>query len=252
MDKFQEIELRLESNTDQNLDYYSKLAEFISNDVSQPLQLIKNFAVYTPRQFLTDFLVRYELFKLITNVAGSVLEFGVLNGQGLMSMANFSAILEPTNLSREIFGFDTFTGFPSISIEDGKDPLVKQGGFSVDGSLERLQQAISLYDSNRYLGHIQKINLIKGDVTHTLPAFFKDNPHVIPALVYLDMDLYGPTKYVLETIYDRIPRGAIVAFDELNHRSFPGESIALHEALGLGNISLKRLSFCSRISYFIK
>jgi hypothetical protein len=71
-------------------------------------------------------------------------------------------------------------------------------------------------------------------------------------LVYMDLDLYSPTKFVLEQIMDRVPKGAVVAFDELNHRSFPGETLALRETLGIGTVALRRLPFCSRISYFIR
>ena len=39
------------------------------------------------------------------------MEFGVFNGQGLLSFAHFSAILEPNNLSPMMYGFDTFEGF---------------------------------------------------------------------------------------------------------------------------------------------
>jgi hypothetical protein len=246
------IEIQVERNSAENLSYYSALESFMANENSGPLQLMRNFAVYTPRQFLTDFLVRYELFKLIREVAGSILEFGVMNGQGLMSMAQFSAILEPANVNREIIGFDTFEGFPNVSINDGVASVIKVGGYKVDGSYMRLHQAIKLFDSNRFLGHVPKVHLVKGDVTETLPEYLTKNPHTIAALVYMDLDLYTPTKFVLEQIMDRVPKGAIVVFDELNHRSFPGETTALLETLGIGTVALKRVPFCSRISYFVR
>jgi hypothetical protein len=246
------IEIQLERNSAENLDYYTALEAFMSTDKVGPLQMIRNFAVYAPRQFITDFLVRYELFKMIREVAGSVLEFGVMNGQGLMSMAQFSAILEPANVTREVIGFDTFEGFPSVSAQDGVASIVKQGGFKVEGAYQRLQRATQLYDANRFIGHVPKVQLVKGDVIHTLPEYLAHNPHTIAAMVYMDLDLYVPTKFVLEQIMDRVPSGAIVAFDELNHRSFPGETVALLETLGIGTVALKRMPFCSRISYFIR
>jgi hypothetical protein len=246
------IEIQIERNSAQNLHYYASLEAFIATENAGPLQLMRNFAVYTPRQFITDFLVRYELFKMVREVAGSILEFGVMNGQGLMSMAQFSAILEPANVTREVIGFDTFEGFPNVSTQDGAASVVKPGGFKVDGAYERLQQATKLYDANRFVGHLPKVQLVKGDVTQTLPEYLAKNPHTIGALVYMDLDLYAPTKFVLEQIMDRVPKGAIVAFDELNHRSFPGETIALLETLGIGAVALKRVPFCSRISYFVR
>ena len=248
------IELQSERNSAQNKNYYSDLEEFLKDDTAGDLQKIRNFAIYTPRQFLTDFLVRYEIFKKVINVAGSVFEFGVMNGQSLMSFAQFSSILEPSNINREIVGFDTFEGFPKVTGEDtsGGASVIREGGFKVDGAYGRLLKAIKLYDDNRFIGHLQKVHLVKGDVNETLPQYLKENPHSIAALVYMDLDLYMPTKTVLETIIDRVPKGGIVAFDEANNRSFPGETMALMETIGISNINLQRIPSCSRISFFIR
>ena len=68
----------------------------------------REFAKYARRQDLTGFLARYEIFKRVLSVKGSVIECGVFRGGGLMAWANFSAILEPNNLGRRVYGFDTF------------------------------------------------------------------------------------------------------------------------------------------------
>ena len=60
------------------------------------------------------FLTKYELFKQILNVNGSIVEAGVLHGGGTLAWAKLSSILEPTNHTRKIIGFDTFEGFPSV------------------------------------------------------------------------------------------------------------------------------------------
>jgi len=54
----------------------------------------------------------------VIDVKGSVIECGVHNGFGVMTWAKLSAILEPVNLTRRIYGFDTFEGFPEVSKED--------------------------------------------------------------------------------------------------------------------------------------
>lgn len=241
------------NNDDRTLDYYAQLEQFISATPGTNLLKFRNFSVFTPRQVISDFLVRYELFKLILDVPGDILEFGVFFGQGLFSYAQFSAILEPYYINREIIGFDTFAGFPEISDKDstGNLELLRAGGLKAD-CYETLIHASQLFDQNRYLGHIPKIRLVKGDVTNVLDEFIADNPHVMIAILYMDLDLYQPTKEVLAKLYDRVPVGGVVAFDQLNHRSFPGETVAFWEELGGKGCSLKRLPFCSRISYFIK
>jgi hypothetical protein len=51
-------------------------------------------------------------------VKGSIVECGVFKGFGLMSWAKLSAMLEPENFTRRIYGFDTFEGFTALSDKD--------------------------------------------------------------------------------------------------------------------------------------
>ena len=107
----------LSKNSPSNIDYYQALTDFFENDNTDTLMKLRSFSLYTPRQVISDFLVRYELYKMVLDIPGSIFEFGVFNGQGLMSYAHFSSIMEPNNISRKIYGFDTFEGFESISRE---------------------------------------------------------------------------------------------------------------------------------------
>jgi hypothetical protein len=130
-----------------------------------------------------------------------------------------------------------------------RSAFMREGDYSVD-SYERLQQAIQLFDTNRFIGHLEKVKLVKGDVTQTLDTYLEENPHTIASLLYLDMDIYAPTRHVLEKMLARVPKGGIVAFDELNMKDFPGETVALLDSLNLNQTPLQRLPFCSRITYF--
>ena len=238
-------------NSEQNIDYYESLCSLYESDPKTTLLKLRSFAVFAPRQVVTDFLVRYELFKMVLEIPGSILEFGVFNGQGLMSFAHFSAIMEPSHVARQIVGFDTFGGFSGVGKEDAssRSQFMRDGDYAVD-SYEILSRAIALFDQNRFIGHLPKVQLVRGDVTRTLDEYLDQNPHTIAAILYLDMDIYAPTKHVLERLIRRVPKGGIVAFDELNMKDFPGESVALLESLNLNVVSLRRFPFCSRISYF--
>src|SRR6266568_1679547 len=79
---------------------------------------LESFPKYVRRQHLKRFLAMYEIFKLALPVKGSVVECGVYRGFGFMSWAKVSAILEPENLTRRIYGFDTFEGFLSVDEKD--------------------------------------------------------------------------------------------------------------------------------------
>src|SRR3990172_2345077 len=79
---------------------------------------LENFPKYVRRQHLKRFLALYEIFKMVLPVKGSVVECGVFRGFGFMSWAKLSTILEPENFTRRIYGFDTFSGFPTIGVKD--------------------------------------------------------------------------------------------------------------------------------------
>ena len=85
-----------------------------------------------------------------------------------------------------------------------------------DRNMQELEGAISLYDKNRSLSHIPKVELIKGDITTTAKEYVKNNRHLIVSLLYLDCGIYKPTKSALEVFVPRMPNGSVIVFDELN------------------------------------
>lgn len=211
---------------------------------------MENFPKYVRRQNLTRFLALYEIYKQVLSVKGSVVECGVFRGFGIMTWAKLSAILEPVNLTRRIYGFDSFTGFPSVS-EDDKSKFsshVLEGDLYAD-SEDELLELTSINDSTRFLGHIPKVNLIKGDAMQTIPKFIKEHPHLLVSLLFLDFDLYEPTKVALENFLPRMPKGSIIAFDELDNPLWPGETQAMIDICGSNNLSIERLHFDPYIGF---
>ncbi|MEE8238763.1 MAG: TylF/MycF/NovP-related O-methyltransferase [Nitrososphaerales archaeon] len=234
-----------------------RIAEFLEKALQEKdadlLRELHAFAKYVPRQSITRFLARYELFKLIVNVPGCVIEAGVYSGAGVFSFAHFSAILEPVHYARKIIGFDTFEGFPEFN--ESKDageasPHGHRGGFAYT-DLGNLRRAAARFDENRFIGHIPKIDLVKGDACQTMPRYLEQNPHLVVALLYLDFDLYEPTLTAIKTFLPRIPKGGIIAFDELNKDLWPGETLAAMESVGLSQLSLRRFPFDALMSYAI-
>jgi hypothetical protein len=213
---------------------------------------IENFPKYVKRQNLTRFLALYETFKKVLVVKGSVIECGVNQGFGLMTWAKLSAILEPTNLTRRIYGFDTFEGFPKISKSDLSkfSEHVKKGDLKAN-TYDELIKLIEIYDSSRFIGHVDKVKLIKGNATKTIPLFLKNNPHLLVSLLFLDFDLYEPTKVALKYFLPRMPKGAILAFDELDNPLWPGETLAMLEYHAKRKLRLERFDFDPFISFAV-
>lgn len=212
---------------------------------------LENFPKYVRRQHLKRFLALYEIFKLILPVKGSIVECGVYRGFGLMSWAKLSAMLEPENLTRRIYGFDTFEGFPPPQEKDqSKFKRNEQGELAAD-SYEELLQLIAEYDADRFLGHIGKVELVRGDIVKTIPEFIQTNRHLMVSLLFLDVDLYEPTKIAIEQFLPRMPRGAVIAFDELDNPIWPGETSALIDTLGIHKLEIRRLPWDPYIGYAI-
>ncbi|GMU57449.1 MAG: hypothetical protein AMXMBFR33_65950 [Candidatus Xenobia bacterium] len=212
---------------------------------------LDNFPKYVRLQALTRFLVRYELMRKVVGIKGSIVECGVFGGFGLMSWANLSSILEPTNFQRRIYGFDSFSGFPDVSEEDKAGRGIAQTGQLRNNSHDELEQIIKAYDANRYLGHMAKVELIDGDATKTIPRFIETHPHTLISLLFLDFDLYEPTLVALQNFLPRMPKGAIVAFDELDHPLWPGETLALLKAVDLPSVRLERFDFDPYVGFFV-
>jgi len=246
------LSLNMNLRTDIELSRIDHLEKILEKSSLSHVEHIGSFPLYASRQDIASFLVKYELFKKIKNIHGSIIECGVANGSGLMSFAHFSSIFEPVNYTRKIIGFDTFEGFPSLSSKDkeGKDPRAKVGGMRFD-SYDELIACRELYDNNRFVSHINKIELVKGDINETAPKYIKNNEHLVVALLYLDFDLYEPTIVALKHFLPRMPKGSIIAFDEINHPDWPGETLAILEKIGINNLKIKRFSFDSVRSYAI-
>ncbi len=234
-------------------DYRSAVQAYSDGSPFSTYEKLASFPKYVNRATITRFLSRTEIFRSVLDVQGVVVECGVLFGGSLMTWARAASIFEPLNSQRKIVGFDTFEGFPSVSEKDdtGKSADSHVGGFAfpdIDMPAD-LERAIELYDQDRPLGHIPKVELVKGDMAETVPAFLERRPHTLVSLLHLDVDLYEPTRIALESFVPRMPKGAVIVFDELNSELWPGESIALLETLGVRDLEIKRFPWDTYISY---
>ena len=236
-----------------SIDAFCKAFESSGVPLSQRLQ---NFPRHVRRQDIARFLTKHEIFKQALPVHGSVVECGVFAGGGLTSWMHFSSIHEPYNHTRRIIGFDTFSGFPGVHEKDtqaGTSDHLHKSAFKINASIQdEIADLAALHDSNRPLGHIPKIELVRGDACETIPHYVETHPHLLISLLYLDFDIYEPTKAALTHLYPRIVKGGVVAFDEVNCPEFPGETIALLESLDLRRVQLQRSPMDPHISWFVK
>jgi len=195
-------------------------------------ELMNNIAVYLDRRTLSRFLFINELYQYILEIHGSIFEFGVRYGQNISLLTSLRGIYEPYNYNRRIVGFDTWEGFPKVSAEDDSKTWEK-GDFSVPKNYEiYLDKIISQHEAIAPIENIKKFELIKGDATKTIDTYLKEHPETIISFAYFDFDLYEPTKHCLNAILPYLSKGAVIAFDEINVKEWPGETQAFREVFG--------------------
>lgn len=229
-----------------------ELAEEAFLQSSIPLiDKIEAFPRFATKRSMARFMAKEKIFEKILPINGAIIECGVFNGAGLFTWAQLSNIHEPVNYNRRIIGFDTFQGFVGVNEIDVNGDSPNKVGDLCGSTLEEIDISLKKYNSERHIKHILNLELIRGDFERTGEEFMRNNSHILISLLYLDFDLYEPTRKALEVFLPRMPKGAIVAFDELNCSSFPGETRAFDEVMGIRNHRIERFPFDPWISYSV-
>lgn len=187
-------------------------------------------------------ITHYELYKMITNLPGDIVELGVFKGTSLIRFATYRELLENVN-SRKIVGFDSFGEFPKTNYEE--DKLLRQNFIDSAGS------SLSVNDLEECFKHkgIKNVELVKGDILKELPLYIKNKPQLRISLLHIDTDIYEPAKMALEILYDKIVGGGVLIFDD--YGTFPGETKAVDEFFKDKNISLRKFTFSHNIPVYI-
>jgi hypothetical protein len=181
------------------------------------------------------------LYDRQIKAAGSILEFGVHYGSSFAQLINLRSIKEPYNYSRHIYGFDTFRGFSGSS---KKDAEASDGDFYIDEDyLSILKKNCEILEKFAPKEHIKKHTLVKGDASVELKKLLKKHPELVVSMIIFDMDIYKPTKEVIELIRPRLHRNSIIVFDEFNCPHFPGETEAVIEKLNLNDFNIEMSPF---------
>ena len=233
-----------------------KIAFEASNDFYDKNKNIINasedFSLFIRRQTLSNYLAKYELYKKTLDIKGSIIECGSYKGSGLLFFAKLTSIFEPYQIFKKVISFDTFEGFPSIDEKNDNTnhKNTKKGVHKKYTNLDLIKDSIEILDMNRFNGHVNKVEIVKGDAIKTIPKYLEENKHTLVSLLYLDFDLYEPTKVALENFLPRMSKGSLVVFDQLNQKDWQGETIAYLEKFSNNKAELKQFNFQPNISYF--
>lgn len=185
-----------------------------------------------------------EIYKQITHLPGDILEFGVYKGSSFTRLIAFRDLLE-TPHSRKVVGFDAFGKFPDAVALAADQEFIHQfegaGGFGI--SEEELRLHLERKGTSNY-------QLVKGDILETIPQYLQDNPALKISLLHIDVDVYEPSKVILEHLWDKIVPGGILMLDD--YGTVQGETKAVDEFFADQDIVINKLPFYHIPSYVVK
>ena len=214
-------------------------------DFEKAFEYENNFYLSCDITRISKILSHYEIYKMIKEVPGEIVECGVFKGASFLRFAMFREIFG-NPFSKKIIGFDTFGKFPETNFQDDKKARNKFIDSAGEDSIskDQLFQILNQKNLNRHL------NLIEGDITKTVPDYVKTNPELKISLLNLDTDIYEPAVSILENLYPRITKGGILMLDD--YGTHPGETKAVDEYFQNKNIEIKKFPFAMTPCYIIK
>jgi hypothetical protein len=209
--------------------------------------MLQNFPSFVRRINITRFLAQYELFKMVQDLPGSIVELGVYKGSSLFAFANFLEIFSPGDRSRKVIGFDSFEGLANFHQNDGIEQELhfkKEGGWKAEGYDLILKELSDLFQQEAFVPQAPRIEIIKGDIVKTVPAYVTEHPGLRISLLHFDCDLYEPTNEGLKSLVPMIVPGGIVVLDEYAITAWAGETKAVDDFFGK-EIEIRKFTWSS-------
>lgn len=212
-------------------EYWTQISHLVEENNIDLKFISENICSFSMRRHTNQIIAYYDMFSKIIDSPGSILEFGVFYGNGLFTWLNLLETFVSTDRGRKVYGFDDFKGYnrthDNLDVKGIKYIDDVRGSFKIDK--ETIKKLVELHNSDNLVPFDRRCVLYDGDVTKTLPRFREDNPGVRICLANIDLNLYEPTKFVLEYVWDIIVKGGIVVFRGYGSKPWEGESKAIDE-----------------------
>jgi hypothetical protein len=198
-----------------------------------------------PISRISKLIAHWELYKEIVAIPGDIVELGVYKGSSLIRFATFRQLLE-NDFSRKIHGFDIFGSFPRNHLDLVSDinfvsEFEKQGGPGLDS-----QKLNSILTTKGF----KNIFLHEGNILNSLETFLREEPQTRIALLHLDLDVFVPTEFALNLLYERVVPGGLILFDDFNF--VEGATLAIENFCRLNDLKLIKTQYYASPSYIRK
>jgi len=237
--------------------HWVELESIIKDSGLSIKDVLQSYLAFIQRRDLPRLLAHYEMFKKIVNLPGSIVELGVWRGSGFFTWANLLETFCPGDRIRKVFGFDDFEGYSKFT--KGKDDTARNFTSELNHTLKSdfdlVDRLTKLHNDDNILRGVERCRIINGDICKTVPEFVSNTKGLRLSLLYLDTNLYEPTKIGLEYFYPLVVSGGIVAFNGYGQQPWEGEAQAIEEFFEkVGGLPIMRKFSFSKIhsAYFVK
>ena len=201
-----------------------------------------NFYLSCDNSRIGKMIAHYELFNISSKIPGCIIECGVFKGASLIRFATFLKLLKS---NKKIIAFDTFGKHTTTKISSDH----KRRKILLSHGKEAISEK-QLMNILKRKGLEKNIQLIKGDITKTVPNYLKLNPKLKISLLNLDVDFYEPSMSILKNFYPKLSKGGILMLDD--YGVWDGETMAVDEYFIDKKIKIRKHMFSKTPSYIIK
>jgi cephalosporin hydroxylase len=173
----------------------------------------------------------YEVFQLVADLPGDIIECGVYKGASLLTFARFVETFSSGDRTKKVVGFDHFRGLAERTDVDGQNARVgnTSEGWNPAEFRDTLFALVDAFNSDSFVPKKPRVELVDGDVCKTAAEYVERHPGLRVSLLHLDLDLYEPTLAALDAFWPRLVTGGAVLLDEYGIIEWPGESKALED-----------------------
>jgi Macrocin-O-methyltransferase (TylF) len=215
-----------------------------ARDPGRDLRLYEEFLSSTGPDRLQKILARFELFKLVQDVPGDIVECGVFRGSGVYTWVKLLCLFKPNSVQR-VVAFDFFEKSRDAEFRYAIDKECLEA--HAEGWTSR-----EVLTANCKAWGFERLKLIAGDVAATTREYASSYLGARIALLYLDLDNYEGTLACLKNLYSLVSPGGVVALDEYALAGY-GESDAVDEFFRYQKIRLRSFPWArTPTAFFVK
>jgi predicted O-methyltransferase YrrM len=190
-------------------------------DVDRGWDAYNEFHFQCDQRRFQKLFARLDLFRMVADLPGDIVDAGAFKGVSTIQFAQMLAAYQPNTRSRVVC-FDTFEAhMQDLRPDEAAAGDRLMANYRAD-SYEHLLQVLDRLELR------ERVDVVRGDIATTLPAYLAERRGFRISLLHCDLDAYAPTLATLRAAWPRVVPSGLVVFDEYAIDQW-GESDAVDE-----------------------